>query len=233
MKKCMSLVVVPLLYSFNCYAGIDVYPMEIGLKSDNQATVQIHASGDNTEFIKVQVKKIVNPGTAKESLQDYNPAVDSELIVSPQKLAIAPGTTRLVRLLTMNKPKQETTWRIYMRGVSPQKMELGETKQQAELNVSLIYGVLVHVAPEKTVVSLSYNPATGVMTNSGTVRIPIKQFGVCDTAGKCKWLTEKVTIYPGMTRKLEIGNSKITSDYRIKYLDWQNHSVKETTLEIK
>jgi P pilus assembly chaperone PapD len=133
MNKITSLIVFPLLYSICCRAGIDFYPMEIGLKSDNQ-TIQIHAAGDKTEFIKVKVKKIINPGMPNESLQDYNPALDSELIVSPQKLAVTPSTTRLVRILTMNKPQKETAWRIYMEGVSPEKMNIDGGKSSAQLS---------------------------------------------------------------------------------------------------
>lgn len=72
-----------------------------------------------------------------------------------------------------------------------------------------------------------------MITNNSTVRIPIKQFGVCDAAGSCTWTAEQMSIYPDMSRKLKIENSKITSGYRIKYLDWQNNSVKEASLEIK
>lgn len=209
--------------------------MEIGLKSDNKAVIQIHASGDKTEFIKVKVKRILNPGMENESLQDYDPSLESDLIVSPQKLVVTPGSTRLVRILTMNKPQKETAWRIYMEGVSPENINVdtGNSKASAQLNVSLVYGVLVHVAPEKTIVSLSYNPVTGMITNNSTVRIPIKQFGVCDAAGSCTWTAEQMSIYPDMSRKLKIENSKITTGYRIKYLDWQNNSVKEASLEIK
>lgn len=110
--------------------------MEIGLKSDNKAVIQIHASGDKTEFIKVKVKRILNPGMENESLQDYDPSLESDVIVSPQKLVVTPGSTRLVRILTMNKPQKETAWRIYMEGVSPENINVdtGNSKASAQLS---------------------------------------------------------------------------------------------------
>jgi hypothetical protein len=43
------------------------------------------------------------------------------------------------------------------------------------LGVNVIWGALIHLAPEKSVVSLSIDPRRGTLKNNGTLRVPLRR----------------------------------------------------------
>ncbi|WP_338501847.1 hypothetical protein VRB18_20050 [Erwinia aphidicola] len=115
-----------------------------------------------------------------------------QIIVTPQKIALAAGGERVVRIVSMTPPEKETTWRVYFEGVSETVFnaysdEKSQAGKAAQVGVNIIWGALVHVAPRKARASLRYIPSTGNILNDGTLRIPVTEVGVCSPGGECRW----------------------------------------------
>lgn len=202
-------------------AGVTVYPIETSLGINGASQVKVTSGSKNVEFVKVTVKKILNPGTKQEKEVAVDMTGDGSLIATPQKLAIAAGGERTVRLVTLTAPAKETTWRVYFEGVSENEFNgSGSKSNAADVGVNIVWGVLVHVAPQKALVSLRYNPETGDIANDGTLRVPLNEVGECAPAGGCVWKKETKTVYPGTSVKLSTVTFRAGHAYRVRYLNW-------------
>jgi P pilus assembly chaperone PapD len=75
------------------------------------------------------------------------------VVVTPEKFALAAGAMRVVRLVSLTPPEKETTWRVYFEGVKqPDSIIPGKAESPAAtatLGVNVIWGALIHLAPEK------------------------------------------------------------------------------------
>ncbi|WON76147.1 fimbrial protein [Serratia sp. UGAL515B_01] len=174
----------------------------------------------------------MQPGTKKESEGEVNMADEGSLVVTPQKLAVAAGATRIVRLVTMKAPAKETTWRVYFEGVSEKEYK-GQTQgkeNSTEVGVSIVWGVLAHVAPETIIPRLKFNPDTGEIVNDGTIRMPLNEIGICEGSKRCVWKKEKATVYPDTSIRLKSVRFESGKTYRAKYFNWVSNKNEELTL---
>lgn len=207
-----------------------VYPMEASVGENGSSQIRVISQDNDVQFVKIKLKKILNPATDKENEVDFDMSDASQLIVTPQKLALAAGSERLVRIVSVNLPQKETTWRVYFEGVNEITYNLssGESKStasDAQVGVNIIWGVLVHVAPQKEFARMEYSRASGKVINSGTIRIPVKEFGTCSSASDCKWEKKKITFYPDSVLSIPGVKFLPGKTYKIKYFNW----IKNTT----
>lgn len=212
------------------HAAMYVYPMETAVGENGSSQIRVISQDNDVQFVKIKLKKILNPATDKENEVDFDMSDASQLIVTPQKLALAAGSERLVRIVSVNLPQKETTWRVYFEGVNEITYNLssGESKSaagDAQVGVNIIWGVLVHVAPQKEVARMEYSPASGKVTNSGTIRIPVKEFGTCSSASDCNWEKKEITFYPDSVLSIPGVKFLPGKTYKIKYFNW----IKNTT----
>ncbi len=222
-----------LLISNPTWCAMSVYPMEASVTNSGSAQIEVESKSNDVQFVRVTVKKIINPGTKQEKEISVGRVEEDALVITPQKLAITAGGMRVVRALAITLPKQETTWRVYFEGVSENEYGGNKAAQNsADVGVSIIWGVLVHVAPEKAVVSLKYDPVTGTVVNDGTIRIPLNETAVCAAADKCIWRKEKATVYPGTSVKLSSTHFNERGEYRAKYYNWISNKNEEITLPV-
>jgi len=214
-------------------AAMYVYPMETAIGENGASQIRVISQDNDVQFVKINLKQIINPATKQEHEVDADMSDANQIIVTPQKLALAAGGERLVRLVSMNLPAKETTWRVYFEGINESTFNSDSMKNKqagnsAEVGVNIIWGALVHVAPQKVVASLKYSPSTGRVTNDGTIRIPVKEVGVCHSAGECKWEKKALTFYPDSELPIPGVNFSRGYTYKIKYFNW----IKNTTEEI-
>jgi len=203
--KCAVFVLV--FFCFTSRASMMVYPMETAVDKNGAAQIKVLSQSDEVQFIKVSLKKIIDPGTPKEKEIPVDISAGESLIVTPQKLALTAGGERIVRLVSLSFPPKETTWRVYFESVSENIFnkindEENQKSSTADVGVSIVWGALVHVAPADTMVSLKYNPGSAELINDGTVRLPLRELAICNTAGECSWKKETSTLYPGTTIRL-------------------------------
>lgn len=204
--------------------NMTVYPMELNIDSAGAAQINVTSKSDDIQFIKVSQKKILSPGTPEENEVDIQAWKDGGIVTTPAKFVLAAGTNRKVRLVSLMAPEKETTWRVYFEGVKqPENFTPGaEPKSQAmaQLGVNIVWGALVHLAPKSPVISLSISQQSGELVNSGTLRVPMREIGICQSANQCRWVKEESTIYPDTRRKLKTLKMEPGATYKIRYFNW-------------
>ena len=217
-------------------ANMSVYPMELNVDSSGAAQIKVASKTDDIQFIRVRQKKILNPGTAQEKEIDVASWKEDGVVVTPEKFALAAGAMRVVRLISLMPPKKETTWRVYFEGVKqPDSIIPGKAESpaaMATLGVNVIWGALVHIAPEENVISLSFDPRRGTLKNNGTLRVPLREIGICDANSSCKWIKEDATIYPDTERKLKTLTMSHGQKYKFRYFNWVNKTAEEADLPV-
>ncbi|ORM60452.1 hypothetical protein HA45_21855 [Pantoea rodasii] len=215
-------------------AGISVYPMTVGVGEDGNATVNVLSGDTDTDFVRVSVSKVINPGTPKEEETKINDFTENDLAVTPMKMAIPPGMTRVVRLVSIIPPARETTWRVYFESVTADAFNnvpaTAARSKTAQVGISIVWGALVHVAPEHVVARANYKAGTGELINTGTIRLPLSQVETCDVSNQCEQKKVTATVYPGMHFTVKNMHFRPENHYRIKYKNWITGKEEEVSL---
>ncbi|WP_053141191.1 fimbrial protein [Erwinia billingiae] len=220
-------------------ANMSVYPMEVTLNSQGAAQVQTLSQSGEAQFIKVSIKRIDRPATQFEKETLIEDAVSRSLIATPDKFALASGSQRIIRLISLQPPEKETAWRVYFEAVgAPEELKDNtgqENKISNQLGINLVWGVLVHIPPQHAVLSL-IPLSSGEVKNNGTVRIAIREVAFClqkNSSSSCQWKQEHATIYPDETLRFKAWTPdeiKAAQETRIKYVDQKTRSMNEYVL---
>lgn len=209
--------------------------MNVELGETGATQIRVMSQSDSVQFVKVTEKQIINPGTKQETEVSVEGFAKNSLVITPQKLAISAGSQRLVRLVALELPEKETTWRVYFEGVPELEDNAAATEPQTtstKVGISLVWGALIHVAPKKAVASLRLDTKRGVVINDGTLRIPLREVGVCDPAGACQWKKETTTVYPDTELKVASLIVQPGKKYKARFYNWLKKAVEEIDLPI-
>jgi len=212
-----------------------VYPMEVSVGLKGTSQIKVISQDNDVQFIKVSLKQIFKPGTAQENEKTSYASSVAGLIITPQKIALSPASERVVRLVSVIPPKKETTWRAYFESVNEdnliaQQGDLKKSSATASIGVNVVWGALIHVAPEKVQASLLFIEGSGKILNNGTIRIPIKEVEVCDQSGQCQCIKASATIYPDTEASLAGITFSRDKKYRVKYINWITEKTEEVSL---
>lgn len=185
------------------WAGIQVSPMTVSLGTHNQyvSSIKVLSDSQETQYIKVDIKKIENPGMPEQkevNLIDKTGAI----IASPQRFILPAGGSHVIRLLSDGIPSTEGVWRVYIYSVSDDDQDAASKGSDAKIAINIHWGVLVYNEPEKPQPQLSFNPATGLLTNTGNTRIFITRYGFCHATKNCQWQHLDYAIYPNTAKRL-------------------------------
>jgi P pilus assembly chaperone PapD len=233
--KCLSGIFFGVVFSASTLANMSIYPMNVEVGETGATQIRVMSQSDAVQFVKVTEKQIINPGTPQEKEVSVEGFAKNSLVITPQKLAISAGSQRLVRLVAVELPEKETTWRVYFEGVPELEDSAAASELQTtftKVGISLVWGALVHVAPKKVVTSLRLDAPRGLVINDGTLRMPLREVGVCDQAGVCHWQKETATIYPGTELKVASLRVKSGKKYKARFYHWLKKSVEEIDLPI-
>ncbi|WP_241585913.1 fimbrial protein [Rosenbergiella epipactidis] len=212
-----------------------IYPMEVAIGMKGASQIKVISQDNDVQFIKVNLKKIVQPGTAQEHEESSDNTSAAGLVITPEKIALAASSQRVVRLVSIFPPKKETTWRAYFESVNeanliPLPGSDRNLSKTANLGVNVVWGALIHVAPEKVITSLKIVDETGKVSNEGTIRIAIDELGICDKSGECQWKKISSTVYPDTVITLKGISFDKNKEYHIKYNNWITGKNEELTL---
>lgn len=217
-------------------SAVYVYPMEVSVSNNKGSNLLKVVSQDNdVKFIKVSIKKILQPGTPQENEKAVESSDTTDLIITPQKIALSPSSERVVRVISLNPPEKETTWRVYFESVNDdnfiqQQFDNGKKTAAASIGVNVVWGALIHVAPINAKVSLNITRKGGKILNNGTIRVQIKELGICENSDKCQWKKLAATIYPDTETRLDGITFNKDTLYRIKYFNWVTEKNEEISL---
>ncbi|MDX7626798.1 fimbrial protein, partial [Enterobacter bugandensis] len=82
--------------SFNpVLAAMSVYPMEVSVDTKGTSQIKLISKSDEVQFVKITLKKIMNPGTSSEKEVIADESNADEVAVVPAKIALAAGTERV------------------------------------------------------------------------------------------------------------------------------------------
>lgn len=210
-----------------------VYPMEVSVGKKGVSQIRVISQDEKVQFIKVNLKKIILPGTpdereVKADVNDLN-----NLVIAPSKIALSAGGERIVKLVTMNPPQKETTWRAYFEGVSEENAgDLSGKNGKATIGVNIVWGALIHVAPAKISPSLEINIKDNKIINTGTVRMPIIELAECSGESECEWRKISLSIYPDTRLGIKGVNFNRNKLYKVKYVNWVNNKTEEISLPV-
>ncbi|BEM54860.1 fimbrial protein [Serratia marcescens] len=212
-----------------------VYPMEVSVGFNGASQIKVISQDNDVQFIKVSLKQIFQPGTAQENEKASDASSAAGLIITPQKIALSPASERVVRLVSVMPPVKETTWRAYFESVNEdnfiaQQGDLNAPTGTASIGVNVVWGALIHVAPEKVQASLKIIEGSGKVSNNGTIRIPVKEVGACDKSGVCQWKRISATVYPDTEATLTGITFSRDKEYRVKYVNWITKKNEEISL---
>ncbi|MBD9646049.1 fimbrial protein [Pantoea sp. PNT02] len=218
------------------WANMSVYPMEVTLNNQGAAQVQTLSQSGEAQFIRVSIKRIERPATPFEKEILVEDAVSPSLIATPDKFALASGSQRIIRLISLQPPEKETAWRVYFEAVaapdelkdkSPQNNNISN-----QVGINLVWGVLVHIPPRNARLSLTQS-ASGEVKNAGTVRVVIREVAVCSkqhSSSSCQWKKEHATVYPDETLRFKAWSSAelaAAQEVRIKHVDLNTRNIAE------
>ncbi|EHS92229.1 TPA: fimbria/pilus periplasmic chaperone [Klebsiella oxytoca] len=186
-------------FSTISYANMSVYPMSVDMNNQGEGNVRVISRTNDVQFIKTTIVKISDAGTAKEKENEIKTGDPNAIVVMPPKFALPAGASKMVRLVSMEPALQETTYRVKFEAVSQLDDPLEGTKgTKTQLNINLIWGVLVSVPPEHPELKMSLQPG-GEITNNGNQRFKVLKIGLCKKAQadkECAWQDVGRNLYP-------------------------------------
>ena len=222
------------LISFHAKAEM-VYPMEVNIGKSGVSKINVKSESDKVTFEKVEVKKILNPGTREEKEVPYD-MTDEEgsFVVTPTKFIIQPNGDHTVRVISASPPEKEAALRVYFSSVSEDdfndiKSQAKPKKVNGSVGVKIVWGALVHIAPRNPVVSFKIDEKTGNLINDGTMRAILTEIGSCSSSGKCVWKENHVVIYPGAHAKIKTLDLK-RGIFKARFKNWINGKGEEVSL---
>lgn len=184
------------LTSANMVVDSAIIHFESGKSSHHDITVR--NTGDQPLYIKVTPTLIKNPGTEKQQREKIiNPKLGG-LLVSPNKLVIAPGGRKRIRFVNL-KPNRNTEG-VYRVTIEPVTGKL--VAQQTGIKILIGYEILVLAQPRgpNTNLIAQRNGKILTLTNSGNTNLFLFQGKQCPPdhtdIEKCKPLRDK-RLYPG------------------------------------
>ncbi|GAB1847301.1 fimbrial protein [Achromobacter xylosoxidans] len=200
-------------------ANMMVYPMQSNIEADSRSGGQLwaYSRADQTQYVQVTVKRVVNPATPQEREEEVKPWEGSGLIPSPTKFALPAGGSRAVRLVPVSTPTAQTVYRVYVEPVAAPGQEDALAKTtQGKVGVSIIWGAVVHVMPKQAIGQLVVDG--NALVNTGTVKARLTGIGQCNGSGQdaCSWTDVEQSIYPGM--RWPIPQHLHGKNLRVRYL---------------
>ena len=157
--------------------------------------IEVWNDGDERMFVSAEPFQILDPGTSREQRVSAN-SPDSGLLVSPQRLVLAPGERRIIRVAAVGE--RSAVDRVYRVAIQP---VAGNVSADATaLKVFVGYDALVLVRPDRFTGDV-VGQRSGhdlLLRNDGNTAQELFDGRQCDSAGNnCQALPAK-RLYPGV-----------------------------------
>ncbi len=198
----------PSLYA----SAIAVSPLSVDLSPEARyQDIQVRNVGTDTAYVRVDVARIQNPGQANQTLIQLNDnPYQIGLIVTPSKVVIPVGQTRIVRVLYVGQPPvSDVVYRVKISPVTGELVALYAGKQQLSAGVQLViaYGVSVYARPLKLQPqAVAKRVGTSLtLSNTGNTSVLITLCKQCTASGSCQSLPDLVKrLFPGNVAQLSL-----------------------------
>jgi P pilus assembly chaperone PapD len=159
--------------------------------------IEVFNDGPERMYVSADPFEIIGAGTAAERRQPATDPERSGILVSPQKLILAPGERRTIRIAAIgDRPERDRVYRVAIKPVAGPI-----TADQSSLKVFVGYDALVLVRPAIVTGDVvgERRGRSLTLTNDGNTAQELFDGKQCDGAGKdCRSLPAK-RLYPGAT----------------------------------
>ncbi len=201
-----------LLSSVTSHADLIVSRSIVEMATGETRADLVLINSDDTQTLYVQVEPfyVSQPGETGQELIALTAEDNRGLLVSPNRLAIAPGGRSLVRILNLNEDSAvERIYRVNFTPVTP-PVELEAADDNAvrsALDVVVAYQVLIMMRPENPnpVHAIARLGAAAKFTNDGNTNYLLTDGSQCNPSDieQCQTLPDR-RMYPGNQWALEL-----------------------------
>lgn len=173
--------------------------------SRNVQDVMVTNRGDKTEYVNVELVRVVKPGDSPEQAETV--AVDdTRLIIAPRKMVLPPGGRRSVRII--NRHTTHSSDVVYRATVKPATADPLTANSKLGVKVVVAYGILIFVRPRNLNVSLDAKRKGNQVTfyNRGNTNIDMREGEQCGTRNRAQVCEELKgeRLYPGKSHVLAL-----------------------------
>ena len=105
-------------------------------------SLYVENTGDTPLYLDVEQALLLNPGQTPEGLQPIREVERPTLLVTPDKLALAPGQKRRMMIKGISAPAQTQVWRVTFR--PRERLVIDSNVGSAPIVVSVGYGVVIY-----------------------------------------------------------------------------------------
>jgi P pilus assembly chaperone PapD len=157
--------------------------------------IEVWNDGPDRMYVLAEPFEIRGAGTPAEQRVPAGPPDESGLLVSPQRLVLAPGERRTIRIAAIGEPPASD--RVYRVAIKPVAGQV--SAEQSALKVFVGYDTLVLVRPRQFTgdVEAERSGRTLTLRNAGNTAQELFDGRQCDAAGAhCQALPAR-RLYPG------------------------------------
>ena len=160
--------------------------------------VEIYNSGDSPMYVEVIPTQVLEPGETNEDRAVIKDPRDAGLLVTPSKLIVPPGASKIVRMVKLENSPYERVYRIAAKPVVA-----GLEAEQSGVKIMIGYEVLAIVYPNNPKPELVVEREGKILRvrNDGNTNVLLREGFQCATPDTPK---ENCTPIPG--RRMYPGN---------------------------
>lgn len=194
------LLIAASLWPLNVFASIDIQPHVLEMQQSN-AVVNVINRGTNTQYIRVQLSQLNNPGVSpkQESLTSVGEQPHPMLFAAPAKLTLGPNQSARIIIKALQTPDKEQVYRL---SVAPENTLKVSGGKGAIVGVQLSYMGLVRHLPTSPRPQWAHHCIGGklALENTGNIRLHWRQLKT-QLGG-----IDDFNLYPEQLRQLPISN---------------------------
>ncbi len=171
----------------------------------NRQDVEISNTGEEPMYVEIEPTMVLSPGTEQEDRSPITDPRKAGLLVTPNKLILPPGATKVIRLVKLGPSFEEKIYRIAARPVAG---DLQDT-QQSGVKVLVGYEILAIVYPNNPQPDLQASRLGNklVVANHGNTNVLLREGYQCELPDQpredCTPLPGK-RMYPGNEWTLDL-----------------------------
>ncbi len=207
-----SLFILVILFSPQIHAALVVNRAIITYDNPavNREDVVIINSDENENlFIQVEPFEVINPGSERQELVPLEITDNPDFLITPNRLAVAPGGRSLVRFLNLLPPgEKERIYRVNLTPVTPPvELQSGGDEIRSQLEVVVAYQILVIVLPQspRPLMAMDRDGVLATFSNAGNSNYLLTDGIQCDPEDSANCLPlEDRRIYPGNNWQLTL-----------------------------
>lgn len=110
-----------------------------------QGALYAQNTGDSPLYLDIEQALVLNPGEQPEQLQAISQVPKPGLLVTPTRLALAPGQKYRMNIKTLGTPASDQVWRVTFRPKEQVTVHVqGADGLSAPLSVSVGYGMVIY-----------------------------------------------------------------------------------------